>query len=66
MNRCGDDEIGNFIKSHSVDNGGNRCRINGNGNEWRESWKWVMRNGCGDSVLGERKLLAIDRGESCA
>ena len=23
VNRCGDSEIGNFIKSHSVDNGAN-------------------------------------------
>jgi hypothetical protein len=66
VNRGGVVAIGNFIESHSVDSGGIRCRINGNGNEWKE-WRGmgsVIR--CGNSVLGQRKSLAIDRGESCA
>ena len=36
-----DSEINNFKESHSVDNGGEGRRINGNGNEWRE---WGLAN----------------------
>jgi hypothetical protein len=38
---------GGVSENNNVDSGGNRCRNNGIGNEWREWREWVLRIGAG-------------------